>query len=348
MSVPFNPHGGDVYNRKIDIDFSVSLNPFGMPQKVREAISKDIDNICKYPEYDKASLRNKLANVLNIPENKIILTAGASEGFMSIVRAVNVKEAVLFTPCFSGYEYALNSMSVSINRYPIEQMESTQFEKGQLIFLANPNNPTGKCIDGAVLESLVKRAKDKECFVVIDECFLPLSRKYNRSYVNLLRDTNIWTNVFIVRSFTKTFGMPGLRLGYIVTINDEIADKIERNLPEWNISSIAITAGKAALECVDELDGARDLIEKEKLYMTKELRKLNIEVFDSDTNFFLFRISDELKSNSDDLLCKLINEGILIRDCSNYYGLGPGYYRVSIKSHSENEELIKQCQSIYL
>lgn len=332
-------HGGDVYSNKIELDYSININPLGPSVDVLKAISEAVCDINKYPQYDAFKLKEKLANTLGVNASSIVLTAGASQGFLSIVQSLSFETATIFYPGFFGYEYALNSRGVNIKREPAQSLYDGSYdilkEYSDIVFIANPNNPTGKCIDADFLYNLVEKAKERGIVVVIDECFLPLTSRLNESLCQ-----KPFTNLIVVRSFTKTFAIPGIRLGYLICHNENFVNRIKQNLPEWNLSNIAISAGEACLRNIDYINESVELIEAERKKLELELHKLNFEFFPSDTNFILFKGPLDLQK-------RLMDKGILIRDCSNFYGLEAGYYRIAVKNKEDNERFIEILRSLY-
>lgn len=351
-----NVHGGNIYDKKIEYDFSININPLGCPASVLEAIQSAINNIDKYPEYRPNSLKKKLAMIHPVDHDRIVITAGASEALMTICRVLfdkGVNRAYLITPCFLGYEYALGCNQCEIIRCrTLAEICEKDDLKNSVVFISNPNNPDGTIYSRKDLYEYIKKLGGKGAYAVVDECFLPLSDAYNQSVLQVKDNLNTseLEHLFVVRSFTKTFGMPGLRLGYLVAGSAEIAEHIERQLPEWNVAGPAVEAGLRALDCIVELDYSRNLIKKEREYLEQELSDISlhnksnaiIRYKHSYANFILFRID-----NGEALMDFLLQKGILIRDCSNYDSLENGYYRVAILTHEKNEVLVAALREFF-
>lgn len=342
-------HGGNIYKDKIEYDFSVNVNPLGCDDRIIEAIRNSVGSVTNYPEYEANSLRTALGEVIGEKADKITITAGASEGFIGLMHLIKPKIGYVVTPCFSGYEYALNAINANVIRLDdLDKITEVGDYTESVVFLANPNNPDGKNISTDKLLELIRYISKHHGKVIVDECFLPLSDAYDRSLLGYTKDESIirakdtediFDDVYIVRSFTKTFAIPGIRLGYVVSPSGSIAYKLERLLPEWNVSNMAISAGKACLKCTDVLENARCIIKSEREFISKELTNLGLNVRYSNANFLLFSGQVGLKE-------KLINKGILIRDCSNYMGLETGYYRVAVKNSNSNRALIAAMKEI--
>ena len=330
-------HGGDIYSRKIKYDYSVNINPLGCPKRVVDAMTDSLRSVEVYPEYGAKSLKEKLAKVLVVDANKLVITAGASEAFICLSRMKSFKRGYVISPSFYGYEYALKSAGIPIDRLSShEDLKKIEDLRESLVFLANPNNPDGAFIQAEILIDLIKNIGVKGATVVLDECFLPLTGKMTDSLIGKLEED---LELYIVRSFTKTFAMPAIRLGYVVCNSEEKANSLQQLLPEWNVSTLAINGGIKALECIDEIEEASRLIEDERKYIEEEFSKIGFTYFKSCANYILFKGPMGLKDD-------LIELGFLIRDCSNYEGLGEGYYRIAIKDHESNMLLIDAIKKV--
>lgn len=337
-------HGGDIYRNKVLMDYSVNVNLGGIPKGIRLALMEAIDACETYPDPQCEELRRALEEKYHVSKEAIVVGNGASELFLGIIRALEPKKILLPIPSFYGYEYVAKSCNSEILYYQMKEEENFTLGEDLLdgksdlvLFLGNPNNPTGKKLSYEFLEKLCIRAVKQNIFVVIDECFLEFTGE--ESFINRL-PKECESHVILVRAFTKIFAIPGVRLGYMFCKNLKLVEDIKRQLPEWNVSSFGQKAGVAALKEEDYIKSTLKIIKEEKEYLIQELRKLGIRVWDSDGNFLLFYTQKPVY----DLLLK---EKILIRNCENYKGLTHGYYRIAIKSHEENKKLIEAMGKIY-
>ncbi len=367
-------HGGDIYSRQVNMDFSVNVNPLGIPDSVKVAVTESLDNLTTYPEYVAGSLREAIAgaNTMGtLTADNILCGNGASELIMAIVQTIRPSSLLLTAPTFSGYERAVRGVMGDdcqiIHHYLKEEDDFTVDEtflqvikdsKPELVFITNPGNPTGKLIEPEILGAIISTCKKAGSYLVIDECFIELSdydacdtiRKCLEdncdNACNAGSDSGAFddpsahylTRLIILRAFTKTYALPGIRLGYAIT-DAKLAERIGRQLPEWNISIPAMAAGMSALKEDDYVSRAVALIREEREYLIVELSRLGLRVFVSHANYICFKVG--ANKNFASLGQNLLDRGILIRDCSDYMGLGPGYYRVAVKTHQENVELIK-------
>ena len=312
-------HGGDIYQNEIELDFSVNINPFGIPEKVKEAMQESLELCEHYPDIHHAKLIEKIGAYYHIPEEHILCGNGASELFVAIV-AANVTEAEI-----SYYEMKEKDGFCLTEAFLQELQEDVD-----LVFLANPNNPVGNTIEDMLLEKICDRCRGKKITVVIDECFLEFTRKRGFFETHSLQE---YPNVIIVKAFTKLYAIPGVRLGFLFCGDQNRTEQILNQLPEWNISTIAEAAGLAALDETEYCNKTTSYIEKERAYLKAELEKMEIKVYPGEADFLLLKTEHPLYE-------KLLRAKILIRDCGNYRGLSKGYYRIAVKTHKENEKLI--------
>lgn len=340
-------HGGDVYHNRIKYDFSVNINPMGVAPEVRGAIIDATEMVDKYPEYNADSLREAIAAKYKINDKQLIVGNGASELITAICQLLNPGVAVISGPAFTGYERALEAVGTEIcfsdtggdDEFVAGEslIEDIRTFEPDIVFIANPSNPAGRILTADYLRRLADVCFGVSAYLVVDECFIELTGMEKDN--SLLYSDYLPKNVIVLRAFTKTFAIPGIRLGYAVCGHEDVADRINARLPEWNISVFAMEAGKAALELDDYIEESVKLINQEREFVKRGLRWLGFKIINSEANYVLFLIKNEKRSGQ--LGKFLIERGILIRDCSDYVGLGPGYYRVAVKNHADNVILIR-------
>lgn len=347
-------HGGNIYGNEIEYDFSVNLNPLGPPKSVQDALVAALNHVEEYPDPEYRDLRRGLANYWQLAEEQIVPGNGASELIPGIIRTLSPKTCMVTAPCYSGYETALNAAAPScrIHRIPLRAEddftlpENTCQEiarvKPNLLILTNPNNPNGKRISANRLREIADACRMAGTVLLVDECFLALSGGDEDSLIHCIRSEVL--PAVVLRAFTKTFAIPGVRLGYAVC-SALMAERIRRELPEWNLSVFAQYAGTAALEAAaggtsGYLAASVEMIAREREYLTAELESLGFRVFPSDANYILFQSRDR------ELHQKLLDKGILIRDCRDYHGLTAGFYRTAVRTHRENTALLRCLRNI--
>lgn len=333
-------HGGDIYNHLNVIDFSANINFCGMPKAVADAAKEAVLMCTSYPDVDCTKLREAISQKEQIPMEWIICGNGAADLIFSLVLARRPREAVLMSPGFYEYEQALHLLDCHIFYYdlkkednflPKEDYLSRITKETDLIFLCNPNNPTGQLMECSFLEQILKKCEQTETLLVIDECFTEfLEHPGEYSMMDEIKDH---PNIFILKAFTKMYGMAGIRLGYGCSSNEFLLEMMKQTRQPWSVSTLAQYAGIAALKETAFVEFSKQQIKKEKEYLLQEFKKLGIQVLGCSANYLFFE-------EKEDFYQTCLEQGILIRDCSNYRGLRKGYYRIAVKSHEENQALI--------
>ena len=331
-------HGGDIYSREISLDFSANLNPSGMPEGVKTALKNSVSEWESYPDPLCRKLCKALSEYENFPIENIVCGNGAADLIYRLVKAVNPKKVIVTAPTFSEYEKALSENGTEIVRYYLSEKYDFAIDKGilsvldsstDMIFLCNPNNPTGQLVPKDILKSVAEKCLENDIILVCDECFLPFvtdgKSKSARQFIN--------KNVVILKAFTKIYSMAGLRLGYALFGSAELTKSVQKTGQHWSVSTPAQIAGIAALNEKNYIEKTVQLINKERDFLTAELQKFGFRVFKSEANFILFRCDMPL----DELL---LREKIAIRNCGNYEGLSDGYFRIAVRNHEENAMLV--------
>lgn len=351
-------HGGNIISG-IDIDFSVSLNPYTdnrISALIETAIKEGTDDAIRYPDIAQTAVRAAIAFSSGTIPECVIAGNGSSELIMALVRALSPKTALLTEPCFTGYRYALGTVpgcDIRVCRLHkedgfemTEDILSCMTNKTDLLFLCDPGNPSGRNIDEELLVRILERAYELGISVLLDESFYMLSDKCDKyTYEKRAKHCDQFPNLYILRSYTKCFALPGIRMGYLMSSPENIK-MIRKHLPEWNLSSIS-SALMRRLSEVRELsqflEKSRDFIRNERSFLSESLSGLGFCVYKSDSNYLLFesRYDNSVKSTYE----KCIERGLLIRVCDDFDGLGPDYHRVSVRSHEDNEQLISALGS---
>lgn len=341
-------HGGDIYRNRVQLDFSVNINPFGIPETVKEALENAVGDAVRYPDICAEQLTAAISAWTNMPKEQLVCGNGASELFMAVVHALHPKKILIPVPSFYGYEKAAKAAGCELSFYKLSKENGYALEEGileklteeaDLLFLANPNNPVGNLIEPSLLLEIVKRCRKQNITLVLDECFIAFTGSQKKdSFCDRMME---YPNVIIIQAFTKLFAIPGVRLGYLMCGNRETAAQIREQLPEWNLSVFAQKAGTAACNETEYVKTSVDFICKEREWLTEKLEKQSIYVYPSKANYLLLKTKLPLYDG-------LLKRGILIRDCSDFRGLGREYYRVAVKNREENEKLLKAIEEIRL
>jgi len=343
-------HGGDIYRNKVQLDFSVNVNPLGVPESVMQIMREALLQVDRYPDLSCENLKKSIAEYFQVIPERILCGNGASELITTVCRWKMPQKGIVTGPGFSGYCKALEGVFCEMQIHYLkaekqfvpgeELLEQVEKEKADILFLANPSNPTGVLLDRKFLEKLLLQCQKTNTTVVLDECFMELTGQAENCSMSREEDLRRFDNLLIVRAFTKSFAIPGIRLGYLLCGNVKTAMEIEKQLPEWNVSVIAQAAGVAALKCKDYIRESVAYIAKEREKMAEQLVLLGAAVIPSKANYLLFQWP------GDTLYEQLLQKGILIRDCSDYAGLTKGYYRVAVRKAEENAVLLQAMRDL--
>lgn len=332
-------HGGDIYRNRVSVDFSVNVNPLGMPDGVRTALEEAVERCGTYPDPEAEQLKGAVSRMLGVPEKYLLFGNGASELFLGILHAVRPRRTLIPVPSFYGYEYAAEAAGGEITYFPLspekgylpgDDLLEALTEDVDLLFLANPNNPTGRLAGKEYLKRLLEVCEEKGIRAVIDECFI----EFCGGDESLLSELEAHMNLLLVRAFTKSFALPGVRLGYLLCSDTSLLNDVRRQLPEWNLSVFAQAAGVACTGERGFLEKTVSYVRTEREFLTESLKKLGVKVFPGEADFILAYSSRNLYE-------ELLEQGILIRDCSNFRGLSRGFFRIAVKTRRENEMLLK-------
>ena len=323
------------------LDFSANTSPLGMPAEARAAAARALAESAAYPDPLCRALRGALADHLQAAPEKILCGAGAMDLIYRLVYALRPARALVTAPTFSGYGEALRAVNCGICRFPLprdfrltEAFLPWITDRTDLVFLCQPNNPTGLTVPLKLLQTVLDRCREVGALLVLDECFLD----FLDEPATLLPRLD-GGNLLILRAFTKFYGMAGLRLGYCLSADTALLDKMALAGPCWSVSNAAQTAGVAALRERDYVIRLRSLIREERPRLAHALHGLGLHVIPGQANFLLFRADPALGR-------RLAQKGILLRDCRNFHGLGPGWYRTAVRLPEENDRLIAALREV--
>ena len=340
-------HGGNIYQNRIDYDFSINTNPFGMPEDVKSKLTENIGNMCeRYPEETCYKLRKSISIKENISEHHIICGNGATELIYGLVRAINPKKAMLPVPTFSEYARALRVQEAEIISYPLvpergfmvtEDIMSYLTPDLDMVFLCNPNNPTGRLIEHELLSDIITYCRMNNIYVVIDECFIEFTKDYQKNTRKGLIPYNPY--VVIINALTKLFAFPGIRIGYAMTSDIRLIEAVNMQLPSWNVSAIAQMAGEEVVHHENYVNKSRDFVFKERKFMFDEMKDMGLEVYPPAANFLFFHSDTPLYD-------ELLKRNILVRSCDNFEGIMKGYYRIAVRKHEANVVLLDAIREI--
>lgn len=426
-------HGGDVYRRTVDLDYSVNINPLGMPPRACQAAKHGVDQSTAYPDWKVEKLRDAVISFLNrkfapavpsaganadigvpsagmradgvtaVAPEWITFGNGAADLIYRLMQVLRPQQVIVAAPAFAEYSVAAERVGAQV--VPVYLPEADDFSftpaveagfiraieaapSGSAVFLCNPNNPDGNVICAEVLQRIAAACEARNSWLIVDECFLPFLHSGDRSNrtverfnemdsgqeagkpgsqtpvcssqasdgeddlrpsertCSMVSSLRAFPHLVILRAFTKIYGMPGLRLGYMLTVAQALTDAVRATMTPWEINLPAQLAGVAALEETEFVEKTRALIRTERAFLVQTLPTLpyveKVYVPVSDANFILFRT----EQTAPELKSLLLERGVLIRACGNYEGLDERYYRICVRTHEENLELIRRWRTL--
>jgi threonine-phosphate decarboxylase len=334
------------------IDFSVNISPLGLPASVIAALRGDVAGFGGYPDPFCGKLRSALAARFAVPAGRIVCGAGAGDIIYRIARWKKPAKALITAPAFSDYEKALREVSCRIIYHELAEsgflvdrkILPKITEDARIVFLSNPNNPTGLTIGRDLLGQIVRRCDTLGVTLVIDECFNEfLDEPLSHTAIPYLDES---PRLIILRAFTKIYAMAGLRLGYCLMGSGEDAGALADTGQAWPVSSPAQAAGLAALADDDYYDRTRALVKVERERLKTGLTKLGFENPAGEANFVFFRVTPASGFDNDSFFDSLLRHNILLRRCDNYRGLDGSYYRAAVLARAENDALLQVLAEI--
>jgi len=343
-------HGGpysiDRQNPKI-IDYSSNVNPLGYPKSLGNLGKNWMSKIPVYPDHESTRLRKQLARYLGASPENLVAGNGATEIIYNFCRVVLEKNTPVLipVPTFGEYEAASRLCTSRLKFFKTMNLgkDLTAFVKKipnrGVVFICNPNNPTGSLTSKDSVLEITKSAKAKNTLVFVDECFIELTQSPHQSVIDKIQRHE---NLFVLRSLTKSFGLAGLRVGYGVGNRKLVSILAKIKIP-WNINGVAQEAAYIALSDRSFLGKTRRLIKTESTFLRDSISRLDgFSCLDTSANFILIKT----KKDSGMLQKRLVKKNILIRDCSTFRGLGKNYIRIAVRTRKENMKLIKALEEL--
>ncbi|MGL6066143.1 MAG: pyridoxal phosphate-dependent aminotransferase [Cetobacterium sp.] len=345
-------HGGNIYSlKRVDgtevLDYSSNINPLGVPESFKKAVIENFEVLEKYPDIDYIELRESIANYNSCAIENVIVGNGATEVLFLYMKAVQAKKVLIIAPTFAEYERAANAAGKDVKFFPLskdfslnEKLLMDFITDEDVVVMCNPNNPTGKFQKLDKVEKIADFLERKNKKLFIDEAFIEFVESWQDKTAFLLKHKNI----FVLRALTKFFALPGVRLGYGLTYDKAIIDKIKEIREPWSVNGVAEIAGKTMLLDKLYIRETEEWIKKEKIQFFEELSKLkDIEVTETETNFILVKL---LKDDAKSFRKKMIQNGVLVRDASNFVFLDESYIRLAIKDRKKNLIVLEALKKV--
>ena len=327
------------------LDFSASINPLGPPAVARRAIRSALKQIMHYPDPDCRQLRQALAHQCEVDPGMILVGNGSTELIHLLPRALAIKSALIVGPTFEEYARALQDAGSTVRyvqarreerfRPPVTEVLralSRKRPRFDAVFVCNPNNPTGQVITRTMMRELAEVIERRQSWLIVDEAFIDYCQ--NQSVVSLL---SAHPRIVVLRSLTKFYAMPGLRVGYLLGAS-KIVDQMKERQPPWSVNSLAQAVSCAVLRDRAYEIKSRAFMVNERSRFMKELRSLpGVCVYSSVANFVLIELPDW--SSAGLVADRMAAEGLLVRDCSTVPGLSARMIRVAVRTMKENRRL---------
>ncbi|MFA5516677.1 MAG: threonine-phosphate decarboxylase CobD [Desulfuromonadales bacterium] len=342
-------HGGDIHRaarelgRPVEeiLDFSASINPLGMPPEVRRAAIAALSLAEHYPEPDAASLTHALAAHLQLPPSHLLPGSGSTELLYLFPRVIRPRRVLLVTPAFGEYARALRLAGTRIDTFPLAAEEDFRLDperllacvqpEHDLVLLANPGNPTGVVVAAATIEKIAVALRDR-ALLAVDEAFIDFCPEHS-----VISRVPAHANLYVFRSLTKFYAIPGLRAGYLAGPAAGM-DRLAAAAGPWRLSTPALAAGIACLSAEDYRRRSLSLIPQLREQLRRELRALDLPVYPAAANFLLIRAA--CREQAAAWIAALRASGILVRGCANFPPLDGRYFRVAVRSAAENSRLV--------
>ncbi|MDO9529216.1 MAG: threonine-phosphate decarboxylase CobD [Syntrophales bacterium] len=352
-------HGGNVNEMSriygIDedaiIDFSANINPLGYPPGLRESVTEEFDSILNYPDIDSFDLVSGLSEYHGIGQDSILAGNGSTEFIYWIPVVFKPENALIVTPAFSEYEKGLKAVGTKVSYFQTEDKSNFSVDIDRLcerlregfdiVYFCNPANPTGVLTPKDELYRIIACAGETGALAVIDEAFIDFVEEES-----VKEEIFRFSNLIVLRSMTKFFGIPGLRVGYVMA-SAPCVKKIREYKPPWTVNSLVQKAVVKALVDADYIRETRQYILTERDFLSNALNEIpGFKTYSSAANFLLVSMDSRISVNSTELRDHLAQGGILIRDCSTFQGMEDRYFRVAVKRHDQNTVLIEKLKEV--
>ena len=344
-------HGGDwagfaAQYGGTPLDFSANISPLGLPEGVRAAVIGSLAQADSYPDPLCRALGQAIGGAEGADPDWCLCGSGAADLIYRAVLAKRPARALVTAPAFSEYEAALDLVRCKTDRFPLREAEDFGLNEGfleavgpetDMVFLCQPNNPTGRAVPRPLLVRALERCRAVNALLVVDECFCGFLDRPEDFTMNACLGES--PNLLILKAFTKLYAMAGLRLGYCLCSDRALLDAMRGAGQPWAVSGPAQAAGIAALRETEYVQAVRALIRTERPRLAGELARLGFRVIPGEANYLLFHTKTPL-------IQPLRERGILLRDCGNYHGLESGWYRTAVRTAEENRRLIAALEEI--
>lgn len=334
--------------------FASNVNPLGMSPALKQSLREHIDILTDYPDREYRELREAIQSYTGAEFDHILPGSGSTELIVTFIKTVKPKKTIVVEPTYSEYKRDLKAIKSEVTDYILKEENGFELdpedlcgqidESMDMVILCNPNNPTSTCISISQVEELVKKCKETSTFVLVDETYVEfVADVANVSAIPLVKKYN---NLIVLRGVSKFFALPGLRLGYACTSNEKLLRYIRKHENPWAVSSLAAYAGTVMFGDTTYINASRSLVSQEKSLVCSMLRgRKTVTIFQPAANFALVKLHKEGLTASQ-VFEHCIKQNLMIRDCSNFIGLGPEYIRFCFLKPEDDDLLVNALMDI--
>jgi threonine-phosphate decarboxylase len=350
-------HGGNIFDiaRQLGtepsdiIDFSASINPLGLSLMVRKSVICALDKLVHYPDNTHRELKQALADHHGLSPANIAVANGSTEIIYHLPAMLPGSRALIISPSFNEYLRSLVQQQWEVRHFILKPESNFSIDLAALeqaladgydaLYLCNPGNPNGTLSTLRTVEQIYRLCIASGTFLVLDEAFMDFCEDSSAKHFIVKGDNGI-----VLRSMTKFFGIPGLRLGYALS-SSTMAERLDAMGGPWSVNSMALAAGVAALQDGEHNQRTIEYIRRERRDFYDRLTELKqLKVYPSSANFLLAEIVSGMPAG--ELRERLMHQRLLIRDCTNFMGLSPQFFRIAVRTTEENERLLGALKRI--
>ena len=351
-------HGGNIFDiaRQLGTDpenitdFSASINPLGLSSMVKKSIICALESLVHYPDSTHCELKQTLADYHGLSPANIVVANGSTEIIYHLPAMLHGKRALIISPSFNEYVRSLAQQHWEAQHFILKPENNFSIDLAALehalaagcdaLYLCNPGNPNGTLYTMRTIEQVYRLCIASGTFLVLDEAFMDFCEDSSAKHFIVKGDNGI-----VLRSMTKFFGIPGLRLGYALS-RSTMAERLDAMGGPWSVNTLALAAGVAALQDHEHNQRTVEYIRQERRHLFDSLTELKqLRVYPSSTNFILAEITAGMSAM--ELRDRLMHQRMLIRDCSNFMGLSPRFFRIAVRTTEENKQLAGALKRIF-
>ncbi|HDG1671683.1 TPA: threonine-phosphate decarboxylase [Kluyvera cryocrescens] len=356
MSRLKSAHGGNIreaaalmgISAETLLDFSANINPLGMPESLKQAMIENLACAERYPDVEYQQLHQALAAHHGVPASWILAGNGETESIFTLVHGLKPRRAMVVAPGFAEYRRALETIDCQIETYALREEDGWQLTERILssltteldcLFLCTPNNPTGLLPERALLDAIAARCRTLGIALILDEAFIDFIADEPGFIADLKHNPHVW----VLRSLTKFYAIPGLRLGYVLNGDERAVARLRKHQMPWSINAFAALAGERVLNDHDYQQATLRWLAREGQRLYQALDEIDgLTVYPGRANYLFLRC----ERADIDLQYALLQQRVLIRSCANYPGLDGRYFRVAVRSEAENQRLLAALRQV--